>query len=239
MPDRVGQRTQAAAKVAFGTTLGNALEYGEDVTRRRWGNILRAATIVATCLALAASATSRNKQEEQPAYNTAPQGQSMEPGRALGLWKSSFGAVKIEEDLSKGASGSGFVHGVWVYQRGGQDVVGYFGGTLSGNVLQFEWQEPSQPAPLIGQGYLVFDPSGQRFNGRWWTTSRDRTGEWSGWRQDALPNNGPPNDGGHDDPYGGSTNPYGGGYQGDGGSPYGGDTYGYGYPPPPPTSGPY
>jgi hypothetical protein len=190
------------------------------------------------CAAAAASATSKNKQEEPPPYNTAPQGQSMEPTRALGLWKSSFGAVKIEDDLSKGAAGSGYVHGIWVYQRGGQDVVGYFGGSLSGNVLQFAWQEPSAGAPLVGEGYLVFDPSGQRFNGRWWTTSRDRTGEWSGWRQEAGP--APAPNGGGYDPYGGGTNPYGGGYNGGyGGDPYGGSTYGYGYPPPPPTSGPY
>jgi hypothetical protein len=163
----------------------------------------------------------------------------MEPGKSLGLWKSSFGAVKIEDDLAKGAAGSGYVHGVWEYSRAGQDVVGYFEGNLSGNVLQFAWQEPAQPAPLVGQGYIVFDPQGQRFNGRWWTTSRDRTGEWSGWRLDADPNRQPPPpppNGGQYDPYGNSTNPYGGGY---GGDPYGGSTYGYGYPPPPPSSSPY
>jgi hypothetical protein len=212
------------------------------VTRRRWVNVLRAATIVAMFAAAAASATSKNKQEPPP-YNAAPQGQSMEPTRALGLWKSSFGAVKIEEDVSKG-QGAGYVHGVWIYQRAGQDVVGYFGGNLSGNVLQFAWQEPSQGAPLVGEGYLVFDPSGQRFNGRWWTTTRDRTGEWSGWRQDAQ--QAPPDGGGYDPYGGGSTNPYGGGNNGGGydpygGNPYGGNTYGYGYPPPPPptSSGPY
>jgi hypothetical protein len=238
VPDPVAQRTQAAAKVAFGTTLGNALEYGEDVTRRRWIDVLRAAALVAMCVAAAASASSSNKQQEQPPpYGTAPQGQAMEPSRAFGLWKSSFGAVKIEEDSSKGA-GAGYIHGVWVYQRNGQDVVGYFGGNLSGNVLQFAWEEPAVPANLVGQGYLVFDPSGQRFNGRWWTTARDRTGEWSGWRQDAAPT-APPTNNGYD-PYGSSTNPYGGGYGNGGydpygGNAYGGSTYGYGYPPPPPN----
>jgi hypothetical protein len=182
--------------------------------------------LVAMCAAAAGSASS-SKQEPQPQYGGAPPAQAMDPSRALGLWKSSFGAVKIEDDLSKGAAGSGFVQGVWVYQRAGQDVIGYFGGNLRGNVLEFAWEEPATPAPLVGQGYLVFDPSGLRFGGRWWTTSRDRTGEWSGWRQDSAPQQ-------NTDPYGGSTNPYGGGY---GNDPYGGQTYGYGYPPPPP--GPY
>jgi len=185
------------------------------------------ATLVAMCAAAAASAGSSNKPPPDPQYGAAPPPQQMEASRAFGLWKSSFGAVKIEEDLSKGAAGSGFVQGIWVYQRAGQDVVGYFGGSLRGNVLEFAWQEPSTPAPLVGQGYLVFDPSGQRFAGRWWTTSRDRTGEWNGWRQEGQPAQ-PGND-----PYGGGTNPYGGGY---GNDPYGGSTYGYGYPPPPPSS---
>ena len=156
--------------------------------------------------------------------------------------------MKIQDDLGKGAAGSGAVQGVWVYQRAGQDVVGYFEGSLSGNVLQFAWQEPAQPAPLVGQGYIVFDPQGQRFNGRWWTTTRDRTGEWSGWRQgaDQNPNEPPPPPNGQYDPYGNSTNPYGGGNGGYGGAnggyggdPYGGSTYGYGYPPPPPSGSPY
>jgi hypothetical protein len=192
------------------------LEYGQQVNRRRWADLLRAATLVAMCAAAAASSSSSSKPPEQPQYGAAPPPQAMEITRALGLWKSSFGAVKVQEDLSNGAApGGGAVHGVWVYQRQGQDVIGYFGGNLRGNVLEFAWQEPAQP-PLVGQGYIVFDPSGQRFAGRWWTTNRDRTGEWSGWRQEAQPTP-PPNPG--YDPYGG-------------GAAYGGSTYGYGYPPP-------
>lgn len=183
------------------------------------------------CTAAAASSSSSAKPAQEPQYGAAPPPQAMDTTRALGLWKSSFGAVKIEEDLSKGAAGAGFVHGVWVYQRQGQDVVGYFGGNLRGNVLEFAWQEPAQPAPLVGQGYIVFDPQGQRFAGKWWTTARDRTGEWSGWRQEgqqpAPPANDPYNNGG--------TNPYGGAPYGGNNDPYGGSTYGYGYPPPPPT----
>jgi hypothetical protein len=172
--------------------------------------------------AAAGSAGSSNKPDPQPAYGTAPPPQQMDQSRALGLWKSSFGAVKIQDD------GAGNLAGVWVYQRAGQDVIGYFGGTIAGNVLQFTWQEPASPSPLVGEGYLVFDPSGQRFAGRWWTTARDRTGEWSGWRQDASAQ--PPNGNGY--PEDGGTNPYGAGY---GGDAYGGSTYGYGYPPPPPS----
>ena len=160
----------------------------------------------------------------------APQAQAMEEPRALGLWKSSFGAVKIEEDLQKGAPGGGELHGVWVYQRNGQDVVGYFAGHLGGNVLQFTWQEPSTPSPLTGAGYLVFDPQGQRFNGRWWTYAKDRVGEWNGWRQGAAQ---PAPSQPQVQPYG-QPQPYGG--QGYGGQGYGGQTYGGTYAPPPPPN---
>jgi hypothetical protein len=122
---------------------------------------------------------------------------------ALGLWKSSFGAVKIERDEA------GQVVGAWVYDRDGREVVGTFGGALSGNVLQFQWQEPARPHDLLGEGYLVFDPSGQSFSGRWWTTARDRGGDWNGWRgggedpagagPDGPPPDGPPPDDGPPD----------------------------------------
>lgn len=104
----------------------------------------------------------------------------MEPRNAYGLWKSSFGAVKIEEELP------GRLHGVWSYQRQGRDVVGYFTGTLEGNLLRFTWREPAQAQPgepvLAGDGWLSFDPTGAGFRGRWWSHLRDREGEWSGWR---------------------------------------------------------
>ena len=106
----------------------------------------------------------------------------MEAGRALGLWRSTFGAVKIEADNSKGGIQSGAVQGVWQYQRQGQDVVGYFFGTLRGNVFQFRWQEPANP-PLTGEGYLVFEQTGRQYSGRWWSDKRDRVGDWNGWRQ--------------------------------------------------------
>ena len=105
----------------------------------------------------------------------------MEATAALGLWKTSFGPVKIEKDPDAGATN---VRGVWVYDRSGHEVVGYFSGPLDGNVLQFRWTEPSKPSDLVGDGYLVFDPSGQSFSGRWWTTDRVRGGEWNGWRKD-------------------------------------------------------
>ena len=69
-----------------------------------------------------------------------------------------------------------------MYQRQGQEVVGYFSGNLRGNVLQFRWQEPNNP-PLTGEGYLVFDPQGRQYSGRWWSDKRDRVGDWNGWRQ--------------------------------------------------------
>jgi hypothetical protein len=71
-----------------------------------------------------------------------------------------------------------------MYQRQGQEVVGYFAGNLRGNVLEFRWQEPNNP-PLTGEGFLVFDVQGRQYSGRWWSDKRDRVGDWNGWRQPA------------------------------------------------------
>lgn len=105
------------------------------------------------------------------------------PAEALGFWQSSFGAVKIEADT---ASGLDRLMGVWLYQRSGQDVIGYFEGTLRGNVLEFTWHEPAQPEDLLGGGYLVFEPGGGQFTGEWWTRDQTRTGAWTGWRPAAA-----------------------------------------------------
>jgi hypothetical protein len=183
------------------------------------GNIARVVTVTAACLAAAGSATSNsNNPPAQPqGMNTSPPPpQDMEPSRALGLWRSTFGAVKIEADNARGGIGAGAVQGIWVYQRRGQEVIGYFSGTLRGNVLDFRWQEPgAQDAPpLLGAGYLVFDQSGRQYSGRWWSDKRDRVGDWNGWRQANAP-----------------QQPQVGGY---GGAAYGGSTYGqnpYGPPP--------
>jgi hypothetical protein len=147
-------------------------------------NVARVALLGATLIAAAASASSK-QQAPVPTGPAAPASQPMDPSQALGLWKTSFGAVKIE---TNDAGGPGAIHGVWVYtNQGGQEVIGYFGGTLSGNVLQFTWQEPGDNgAPLVGAGYLVFDAYGQKFDGQWWTNTRDRTGEWSGTRAAAA-----------------------------------------------------
>lgn len=148
------------------------------------GNIARVVTVAAACLAAIGSASSNsNAPAMQPQANMSPPPpQQMEPARALGLWRSTFGAVKIEADNSKGGIAAGAVHGVWVYQRRGQEVIGYFAGTLRGNVLDFRWQEPNDP-PLTGAGYLVFEQSGRQYSGRWWSDKRDRVGDWNGWRQ--------------------------------------------------------
>lgn len=144
---------------------------------------LRITLLVAAVAALTASANSRTgAPPPQPAaggWNAQPPAaQAMDPRTSHGLWKSTFGAVKIEEDAP------GHVHGAWTYDRQGQQVVGYFGGPLDGNVLRLSWREPSPTGgpPLEGEGWLVFDPAGSRFNGRWWTNARDRQGDWSGWR---------------------------------------------------------
>ena len=45
--------------------------------------------------------------QQQGQNQTAPPPQQMEPARALGLWRSTFGAVKIEADNSKGGLQTG------------------------------------------------------------------------------------------------------------------------------------
>jgi hypothetical protein len=110
--------------------------------------------------------------------------EAMMPAEALGLWQSSFGAVKIEPDM---AGGHERLMGVWLYQRDGLDIIGYFQGALRGNVLEFTWNEPFASGDLIGGGYLMFDPAAGRFTGEWWTDDRTRHGTWNGWRPAAVP----------------------------------------------------
>ena len=181
----------------------------------RLGNVARVVAVLALGLAAAGSATTGQNppppyQPAQQAQNQPPPPQNMEATAALGLWRSTFGAVKIEADNSKGGLPSGAVQGVWVYQRAGQEVVGYFAGSLRGNVLDFRWQEPNNP-PLTGAGFLVFDPQGRQYSGRWWSDRRDRVGDWNGWRQGPA-----------QQAYPTTANTYSGSY---GGSAYGGQTY--------------
>jgi hypothetical protein len=192
-------------------------------------NVARIVAVLAACAAALGSATSSSKpQNQQPAAPEAqamgnpPPAQQMEPARALGLWRSTFGAVKIEADNSKGGLQAGAVQGVWVYQRQGQEVIGYFAGQLRGNVLQFRWQEPNNP-PLTGEGYLVVDVQGRQYNGRWWSDRRDRVGDWNGWRQGAPDPAAMQGQGNAGDPYGGR---------------YGGATYAQPRPAPAPAPGP-
>ena len=180
------------------------------------GNLARVVAVLAACAAALGSATSTSNTGNVPPAGPqaqpiggAPPPQQMEPSRALGLWRSTFGAVKIEADDAKGGLGAGAVQGVWVYQRQGQEVIGYFAGQLRGNVLQFRWQEPNNP-PLTGEGYLVFDVEGRQYNGRWWSDRRDRVGDWNGWRQQGSPQPQGGMDGGaapdpYASPYGGAT----------------------------------
>src|SRR3954466_1307460 len=102
------------------------------------GNVARVVFVVAACVAAVGSATSgsNNASQQQYGYSPPPPSQ-MESTRALGLWRSTFGPVKIESDESRGGIQAGAVQGVWTYQRRGQDVIGYFYGSLRGNVLQF------------------------------------------------------------------------------------------------------
>jgi hypothetical protein len=145
-------------------------------------SLLRLAAVVAAVAATAASASSTSSSGTAPTGQppAAPASRPMDPSAALGLWKTSFGPVKVEADA---AGAAGTVHGVWVYDRAGEEVIGYFTGPLVGTVLQFTWQEPGVGGvPLQGAGFLEFDPEGTQFSGRWWTDRGDRSGEWTGWR---------------------------------------------------------
>jgi hypothetical protein len=149
------------------------------------GNVARVALVAASCLAAVGSASSNSNTAADPqasAQQGPPQPQQMDAQHALGLWRSTFGAVKIDADGAHGGIQAGAVHGVWEYSRQGQDVIGYFYGTLQGNVLRFKWQEPANP-PLTGEGFLVFEQSGGQYHGRWWSDGKDRVGDWNGWRQ--------------------------------------------------------
>ena len=154
------------------------------------GNVARLVVVLAAAVAAIGSAASNQQNQPvatSPYTNTnysPPPPQEMEAARALGLWRSTFGAVKIEADDSRGGLDAGAIQGIWVYERHGQEVVGYFSGSLRGNVLSFKWQEPANP-PLTGEGYIVFDRTGKQYSGRWWSDRRDRTGEWHGSRNTA------------------------------------------------------
>ena len=169
---------------------------------KRLGTLSRLALLALAALALtAASAT------KPPTYALAnggpkpqtPPPQAMDPRAPLGLWNTNFGAVKIEAD-------GGGLHGAWSYDRDNQQVVGYFGGALEGNLLRLTWREPAQPVAgvpqLSGAGWLAFDPSGTSFAGKWWSDDGQRKGDWTGTLV-AHPN-APSADGGAS-PYGGST----------------------------------
>jgi hypothetical protein len=177
-----------SARDASGTYQVDGL--GAILGEMKLADLARALAVAAAVVAAAASATStQNNAAQQSGYpgNDPPQPSQMDPSRAIGLWKSTFGAVKIEADAQNGGMQTGNVQGAWVYDRRGEQVVGVFYGSLRGNVLQFHWQEPGNP-PLVGEGFLVFDPSGRQYSGRWWSESHDRTGDWNGWRQGMEPN---------------------------------------------------
>ncbi len=157
-----------------------------------------AATASTSSTTNAPSAVGPNAAGANGAPNSVVQGQgnpassqSIDPSLLVGVWKSNFGPVKIAPDPT-GATGK--LAGVWVYDRDGAEVIGYFEGALRGNVLSFKWQEPAAGQPLLGGGYLQFDTEGKTYTGRWWTDNRDRSGEWNGWRpqnEEATPETAP------------------------------------------------
>jgi hypothetical protein len=142
--------------------------------------ILRIGMLFAALVFTTATSSKNRAPANYPAREaqyTPPAPEPMDWGKALGMYRSSFGPVKIEIEPDLGPPN---VHGVWVYDREGKEVIGYFSGQLNGNVLELEWQEPADPEPLRGQGFLVFHSDGTGFYGKWWTTDRDRSGDWTG-----------------------------------------------------------
>ena len=137
--------------------------------------VLGSATFASGCASTTRSASPSTPQ----APAVPPPSEAMLPSEAVGIWQSSFGAVKIEPDTT---GSNGRLMGVWLYERAGQEVVGFFAGELRGNVFEFSWHEPSQPADLTGAGYLMFDPAAGRFTGKWWSHDQSRGGDWTGWR---------------------------------------------------------
>jgi hypothetical protein len=183
-------------------------------------NAARVALVLGAAIALIGSAESNRSNQQASTMQTGaygqaggspPPAQDMEASRALGLWNSSFGAVKIEPDARGGGIEAGAVQGAWVYKRRGEEVIGIFWGNLRGNVLEFRFQEPGNP-PLTGAGYLVFDRSGRQYQGRWWTDRRDRVGDWTG-RRDDMGRRAPRNP--NPDPYADPNDAYGGRGYGD------------------------
>src|ERR1043165_42499 len=171
-PRRGCQLLWTTARIAAGTLSGCKKSTTPDARSRAAmsaGNVARVVAVLAACVAAAGSATSSSNQNQSfsgpPSQSGPPPAQQMEPTRALGLWRSTFGAVKIEPDSSRGGLEAGNLQGIWVYQRQGQEGVGYFAGNLRGNVLQFHWQETADP-PLTGEGFLVFDVQGRQYSGR-------------------------------------------------------------------------
>src|SRR4029078_4967578 len=82
------------------------------------GKLARVAAVVAACAAAAGSDTSSSNSSSSQrgalaGQSTAPPPQQMEPNVALGLWRSTFGAVKIEADNSHGGLASGNLQGIW------------------------------------------------------------------------------------------------------------------------------
>ncbi len=81
------------------------------------GNVARVVAVLVACAAAVGSATSTSSSNQKPlagpgSDSSPPPPQEMEPARALGLWRSTFGAVKIEPDASKGGLEAGNVHGI-------------------------------------------------------------------------------------------------------------------------------
>jgi hypothetical protein len=164
----------------------------------------RVAVLAAALLVSAASGGSQNHYAPPGPVGagqyTPPPSEPMDASRAVGLFRSSFGPVRIEVDADQGLPA---MHGVWVYDREQQEVVGYFAGRINGNVLEFDWQEPAQPEPLRGSGFLVFHSDGTGFYGKWWTTARDRSGDWTGQRFEPGQQDGaepPPDEPPYDEP---------------------------------------
>jgi hypothetical protein len=115
---------------------------------------------------------------EPTGASRAPVPVAMDPVTALGTWRSSWGALILEQ------SQPGTIVGRWSYMREGQLHAGNLEGTFDGNVLRFAWKASNPTTAFGGDGWIAFDSRDSTFRGEWWMPPFEhsiRRGNGGGW----------------------------------------------------------
>lgn len=101
-----------------------------------------------------------------------------------GVWDSNFGQVKFQRTEKPG-----FYRGVWMFEREGEQVIGYFEGELTGKQFWFRWHQPGEDGQdRVGSGRIFFNEVGNRFDGTWATEDGGQNGNWNGSRVPSVDN---------------------------------------------------